>query len=107
MSPRGSGGASPRLPSVRDPGTGLDLSELLKEMRHLRIQLERSIDTNNALRLKLEEMMKTTGQGVKSPQEGHRTSVTTVTMTTALERDRVGKAARSFTPRQLFEGNTL
>ncbi|XP_071801785.1 uncharacterized protein [Asterias amurensis] len=107
VSPRGSGGASPRLPSVRDPGTGLDLSELLKEMRHLRIQLERSIDTNNALRLKLEEMMKTTGQGVKSPQESHRTSVTTVTMTTASERDRVGKAARSFTPRQLFEDGVL
>ncbi|XP_071821432.1 uncharacterized protein [Apostichopus japonicus] len=48
----------PTLPKITDPKTGIDLTELLKEMRRLRIQLERSIDTNNALRTKLEEMMK-------------------------------------------------
>ncbi|XP_038045463.1 myomegalin-like isoform X2 [Patiria miniata] len=102
------GGASPRLPSMKDQTTGLDLSDLLKEMRHLRIQLERSIDTNNALRLRLEEMMKTT-----SPKDPHKTSLTTVTMTTVSERDSwtladgVGRtqAGRTFTPRQLFNGD--
>uniref|UniRef100_W5M5P2 Uncharacterized protein n=1 Tax=Lepisosteus oculatus TaxID=7918 RepID=W5M5P2_LEPOC len=39
-----------------NPGP-LDLSELLSEIRHLRIQLERSIQTNNALRQKLEEQL--------------------------------------------------
>ncbi|XP_041095597.1 myomegalin-like isoform X3 [Polyodon spathula] len=40
----------------------LDLSELLSEIRHLRIQLERSIQTNNALRQRLEEQL-LRGQG--------------------------------------------
>ncbi|XP_067825752.1 myomegalin-like isoform X3 [Heptranchias perlo] len=35
----------------------LDLNELLSEIRSLRIQLERSIQTNNALRQKLEEQL--------------------------------------------------
>ncbi|XP_029108693.1 CDK5 regulatory subunit-associated protein 2 isoform X2 [Scleropages formosus] len=40
------------------PASGtLDLSELLSEIRHLRLQLERSIHTNNALRQKLEEQL--------------------------------------------------
>lgn len=52
-----SGGQS-TFPKVKDSVTGIDLTELLKEMRHLRIQLERSIDTNNALRSRLEEVMK-------------------------------------------------
>ncbi|XP_023663668.2 CDK5 regulatory subunit-associated protein 2 isoform X2 [Paramormyrops kingsleyae] len=40
------------------PGAGsLDLNELLSEIRHLRLQLERSIHTNNALRQKLEEQL--------------------------------------------------
>lgn len=40
------------------PGAGtLDLNELLSEIRHLRLQLERSIPTNNALRQKLEEQL--------------------------------------------------
>ncbi|XP_039618756.1 CDK5 regulatory subunit-associated protein 2 isoform X2 [Polypterus senegalus] len=41
---------------MKNPGQ-FDLSELLTEMRHLRIQLERSIQTNNALRQKLEEQL--------------------------------------------------
>ncbi|XP_066569161.1 CDK5 regulatory subunit-associated protein 2 isoform X2 [Amia ocellicauda] len=41
---------------THSPG-GLDLHELLSEIRHLRIQLERSIQTNNALRQKLEEQL--------------------------------------------------
>ncbi|MGH0170975.1 UNVERIFIED_CONTAM: hypothetical protein FKN15_060117 [Acipenser sinensis] len=40
----------------------LDLSELLSEIRHLRIQLERSIETNNALQQRLEEQL-LRGQG--------------------------------------------
>ncbi|KAJ8286570.1 hypothetical protein GJAV_G00040680 [Gymnothorax javanicus] len=44
--------------SSPNPGSGpLDLSELLSEIRHLRLQLERSIHTNNALRQKLEEQL--------------------------------------------------
>lgn len=34
-----------------------DLSELLSEIRHLRLQLEKSIQTNTALREKLEEQL--------------------------------------------------
>ncbi|XP_077353236.1 CDK5 regulatory subunit-associated protein 2 isoform X3 [Festucalex cinctus] len=34
-----------------------DLSELLSEIRHLRVQLERSIHTNNTLRQRLEEQL--------------------------------------------------
>ncbi|XP_015222208.2 CDK5 regulatory subunit-associated protein 2 isoform X2 [Lepisosteus oculatus] len=48
-------GQTPDTP-VHSPGS-LDLSELLSEIRHLRIQLERSIQTNNALRQKLEEQL--------------------------------------------------
>lgn len=40
--------------SLREP---LDLSELLLEIRHLRLQLERSIQTNTALRERLEEQL--------------------------------------------------
>ena len=36
---------------------GMDLNELLEEIRSLRIQLERSIETNNALRSQLEEQL--------------------------------------------------
>ncbi|XP_010899423.2 CDK5 regulatory subunit-associated protein 2 [Esox lucius] len=44
------------------PGTGsgstqVDLGELLSEIRHLRLQLERSIQTNTALRQRLEEQL--------------------------------------------------
>lgn len=40
------------------PSSGsVDLSELLSEIRHLRLQLERSIQTNTALRQKLEEQL--------------------------------------------------
>lgn len=35
----------------------MDLSELLMEIRHLRLQLERSIQTNTALRERLEEQL--------------------------------------------------
>nr|XP_019937557.1 PREDICTED: CDK5 regulatory subunit-associated protein 2 isoform X6 [Paralichthys olivaceus] len=37
--------------------SSLDLSELLSEIRHLRLQLERSIQTNTALRQRLEEQL--------------------------------------------------
>lgn len=40
--------------ALREP---LDLSELLLEIRHLRLQLERSIQTNTALRERLEEQL--------------------------------------------------
>lgn len=59
-SPRDGGAdvGGPGLPKITDPKTGIDLSELIKEMRRLRVQLERSIDTNNALRSRLEELMR-------------------------------------------------
>ncbi|XP_021357283.1 myomegalin-like isoform X3 [Mizuhopecten yessoensis] len=41
--------------SSSKPLGGFDIRELLTEIRHLRVQLERCIDTNNALRQKLEE----------------------------------------------------
>lgn len=43
--------------SVKYVQGSLDLSELMAEIRCLRIQLERSIQTNTALRLKLEEQL--------------------------------------------------
>ncbi|XP_061764180.1 CDK5 regulatory subunit-associated protein 2 isoform X2 [Nerophis ophidion] len=39
------------------PSGSLDLAELLSEIRHLRLQLERSIDNNTLLRHKLEEQL--------------------------------------------------
>ena len=113
QSKTGLSGASPQLPTLTDQTTGLDLSELLKEMRHLRIQLERSINTNNALRLKLEEMMRTTAS--TSPKEAQKISLTTVTTTTASNRaswssaNGIGRtlAGQSLTPRQLFKGMLL
>ncbi|XP_069121362.1 myomegalin-like isoform X3 [Argopecten irradians] len=41
--------------SGNNPMGSFDIRELLTEIRHLRVQLERCIDTNNALRQKLEE----------------------------------------------------
>ncbi|XP_060917461.1 CDK5 regulatory subunit-associated protein 2 isoform X3 [Labrus mixtus] len=43
--------------SVPPPSGSVDLSELLQEIRHLRLQLERSIQTNTALRQRLEEQL--------------------------------------------------
>ena len=37
--------------------SSVDLGELLSEIRHLRLQLERSIQTNTALRQRLEEQL--------------------------------------------------
>lgn len=45
---------APREPVSAGP---VDLSELLMEIRHLRLQLERSIQTNTALRERLEEQL--------------------------------------------------
>lgn len=39
------------------PSGSVNLAELLSEIRHLRLQLERSIQTNTALRQKLEEQL--------------------------------------------------
>lgn len=39
------------------PSGSVNLGELLSEIRHLRLQLERSIQTNTALRQKLEEQL--------------------------------------------------
>ncbi|XP_026152764.1 CDK5 regulatory subunit-associated protein 2 isoform X2 [Mastacembelus armatus] len=39
------------------PSGSVDLGELLSEIRHLRLQLERSIQTNTALRQRLEEQL--------------------------------------------------
>ncbi|XP_031711906.1 CDK5 regulatory subunit-associated protein 2 isoform X5 [Anarrhichthys ocellatus] len=48
--------ATRQLGSVPSSGT-VDLGELLLEIRHLRLQLERSIQTNTALRQRLEEQL--------------------------------------------------
>lgn len=45
------------LGSGEAPREPVDLSELLLEIRHLRLQLERSIQTNTALRERLEEQL--------------------------------------------------
>ncbi|XP_028274258.1 CDK5 regulatory subunit-associated protein 2 isoform X2 [Parambassis ranga] len=72
--------------TAQDPGPvsssgSVDLGELLSEIRHLRLQLEKSIQTNTALRQKLEEQL-LRGPGhsetininylVSSPDEGGR-----------------------------------
>ncbi|XP_037121009.1 CDK5 regulatory subunit-associated protein 2 isoform X4 [Syngnathus acus] len=48
---------SPSVGATEDPGGAADLSELLSEIRHLRVQLERSIHTNGTLRQRLEEQL--------------------------------------------------
>ncbi|XP_056874213.1 CDK5 regulatory subunit-associated protein 2 isoform X6 [Takifugu flavidus] len=53
------------------PSGSWDLSELLSEIRHLRLQLEKSIQTNTALREKLEEQL-LKDEGGRSPgREGN------------------------------------
>ncbi|XP_041481185.1 myomegalin-like isoform X3 [Lytechinus variegatus] len=77
-SPGSRGRAGEHSPShhhVIDRTTGVDLSELLKELRHLRIQLERSIDTNNALRIRLEEALREKTLSPNSGKESPRTTV--------------------------------
>ena len=49
------------------------LALLLSEIRSLRVQLERSIQTNNALRLKLEEQLRR--PGTQSPAKSPRLTV--------------------------------
>ncbi|XP_039856802.1 CDK5 regulatory subunit-associated protein 2 isoform X1 [Simochromis diagramma] len=44
-------------PSTHASSGSVDLAELLSEIRHLRLQLERSIQTNTALRQRLEEQL--------------------------------------------------
>ncbi|XP_026211663.1 CDK5 regulatory subunit-associated protein 2 isoform X3 [Anabas testudineus] len=44
-------------PAPRPSSGSVDLGELLSEIRHLRLQLERSIQTNTALRQRLEEQL--------------------------------------------------
>ncbi|XP_053196350.1 CDK5 regulatory subunit-associated protein 2 isoform X2 [Scomber japonicus] len=51
-----SSGTTPEPVPVPSSGS-VDLSELLSEIRHLRLQLERSIQTNTALRQRLEEQL--------------------------------------------------
>lgn len=48
---------SSEAPQEPVPTGSVDLSELLLEIRHLRLQLERSIQTNTALRERLEEQL--------------------------------------------------
>ena len=79
---------------LTDPTSGIDLTELLREIRHLRIQLERSIDTNNALRQKLEEMMADRNGSKSSP-----TSTYTL-VTTEIKDHRRDSTAK----RKLFKG---
>ncbi|XP_063746348.1 CDK5 regulatory subunit-associated protein 2 isoform X3 [Eleginops maclovinus] len=48
---------APQEPAPFPSSGSVDLSELLQEIRHLRLQLERSIQTNTALRQRLEEQL--------------------------------------------------
>ncbi|XP_035523390.1 CDK5 regulatory subunit-associated protein 2 [Morone saxatilis] len=50
-------GESTQEPVSVPPSGSVDLNELLLEIRHLRLQLERSIQTNTALRQRLEEQL--------------------------------------------------
>ncbi|XP_077986186.1 uncharacterized protein LOC144440675 [Glandiceps talaboti] len=88
LAKKGSGdGKSRQSPSLKD-SSGLDLTELLKEIRHLRIQLERSIETNNALRVKLEQLT--------NEQLSPNSKATVVTVNTRTD-------SRKYSPRRLFE----
>ncbi|XP_064616367.1 myomegalin-like [Liolophura sinensis] len=58
---------------------GFDIRELMTEVRRLRVQLERCIDTNNSLRQKLEERLRQDsprshhGGGINMVHQGHST----------------------------------
>ncbi|KAJ7988233.1 hypothetical protein DPEC_G00321470 [Dallia pectoralis] len=52
-----SGTAQQSCPGMGSGSNQVDLGELLSEIRHLRLQLERSIQTNTALRQRLEEQL--------------------------------------------------
>ncbi|XP_070532700.1 uncharacterized protein [Ptychodera flava] len=78
-------GKSRGSPSSKD-SHGLDLTKLMTELRHLRIQLERSIETNNALRVKLEQL--------SDEKLSPGSKVTIVTS---------GSPSRKLSPKQLFD----
>ncbi|KAK7896463.1 hypothetical protein WMY93_021788 [Mugilogobius chulae] len=50
-------GQSAQRQEPASSSSSVDLAELMSEIKHLRLQLERSIQTNNALRQKLEEQI--------------------------------------------------
>ncbi|XP_033115681.1 myomegalin-like isoform X2 [Anneissia japonica] len=99
-----SSSTSPGYIHIKD-ASGLDLSELLHEIRRLRVQLERSIETNNALRQKLEELM----SDKWSPNS--KTSTTTITINSKDKKRReelhledLYRDSRQNVSRQLFNG---
>ena len=53
-------------------GSGLDISELFEEIRHLRIQLEKTIENNNSLRQKLEELSGEDIETIQLRMSSHR-----------------------------------
>ncbi|XP_018517871.1 CDK5 regulatory subunit-associated protein 2 isoform X1 [Lates calcarifer] len=55
--PNADSGETMQEPAPVPSSSSVDLSELLSEIRHLRLQLERSIQTNTALRQRLEEQL--------------------------------------------------
>lgn len=67
------GSEGPRSPNSELQRDAMSL--LLAEIRSLRVQLEKNIQTNNALRLKLEEQL---GRPVTSPSQSPRRSQVTV-----------------------------
>ena len=67
------GKEGPRSPTRELENNAVAL--LLAEIRSLRVQLEKSIQTNNALRLKLEEQL---SRPMASPSQSPRRSQTTV-----------------------------
>lgn len=72
------------------PDSFSNLPGLLTEMRALREQLERSIQTNSTLRSRLEEQL---SQGAKMPQEGALTLAVKVPSATecSLQQDEHGR----------------
>ena len=48
----------------------LDLSDLLSEIRRLRLQMESMMDNNNVLRLKLDQLTKNAGKDFSAANEG-------------------------------------
>ncbi|XP_072177099.1 uncharacterized protein [Diadema setosum] len=121
----GSQGRTGRHPSKTSPSTthlhvidrttGMDLSELLQELRHLRIQLEHSIQTNNALRIRLEEALRDrsfspSSKGATSPSPSPPQPQTTrseeirihTTTTTSSKHRSSNEHQRSSSSRKLF-----
>lgn len=84
------GSEGPRSPNSELQRDAMSL--LLAEIRSLRVQLEKNIQTNNALRLKLEEQL---GRPVTSPSQSPRRSQVTVVRQLNFSDGKTGDDTRS------------